>query len=183
MLKDSENPPIVFPEGKPLEQIEGKWWVAHTKARNEKAIAKDLARTGVSYFLPLIPKVSKTPKGRTIRSMTPLFAGYVFFCGDEEARMACLRTNRAANIIKCKDQQTLISELSSIQKAIESGADLKPYNYIDVGQKCRVIAGPLVGAEGTVVQTLKETRLILQVEMLGQATSIDIESDLLEIIE
>lgn len=183
MLKTSENPPVVFPENTPIQDIQGNWHVAHTKARNEKALAWDLSKRDISYFLPLMSKVSKTPKGRTLKSLVPLFSGYVFFCGDDQARTEVLKTNRVANIIPCRDQNMLINELAAIQKAINAGADLKPYNFISVGQKCRVIAGPLLGSEGLVTKTAKETRLILQVDMLGQATSIEIEADLLEIIE
>lgn len=182
MLKLSENPPVTFPEDKSVRDFEGTWWVAHTKARNEKALAWDLMGKGISYFLPLVSKASKTPKGRVIRSLVPLFSSYMFFCGDENARVETLRTHRVANIIPCTSVEHFINELWAIEKAIESGADLKPYNFIEVGQKCRVIAGPLMGTEGIVVRTSKETRLILQIDMLGQATSVDIEADLLELI-
>jgi hypothetical protein len=82
VLKVSENPPIVWPEEKSIADFVGTWWVAHTKARNEKAMAWQLVHKSVPYFLPMSWKVSRK-SGRTIRSLLPLFSGYVFFCGGE----------------------------------------------------------------------------------------------------
>ena len=37
-----------------------------------------------------------------------------------------------------------------------------------------------MGTEGIVVKTRQQTRLLLQVEMLGQATSVEIDMDMIE---
>lgn len=182
MLKESENPPLVWPEQNSLDSFTGQWWVAHTKARNEKALAWDLTRKNVQYFLPMTKKVRKS-RGRTFRSQLPLFSGYLFFCGEEPDRIEVLRTNRVANIIEVQDQQQLVRELSQIQQALQAGVQLEPHAYIKVGQKCKAIAGPLMGMEGIVTSQSGKTRLVLQVDMLGQATSLEIESDMLEVVE
>lgn len=182
MLKLSENPPFTFPENSSICDFQGKWWVAHTKARNEKALAWDMMRREISYFLPMTKKVTKT-KGRVFRSLIPLFSSYVFFCGDEDSRLEVLKTNRTANIINVLDVENFVRQLASIQKAIVAGLPLEPYNLIKKGQKCRVIAGPLIGSEGIVVQLGNNTKLILQVEMLGQSASLEIQADLLEVVD
>jgi transcription antitermination factor NusG len=46
-----------------------------------------------------------------------------------------------------------------------------------------VIAGPLIGLEGIVVRSKNATRLVLQIDMLGQAASVEIDVDMMEIIE
>ena len=182
MLKASENPPLVWPEGKSIGDFQGDWWVAHTKARNEKALAHQLVQRDVSYFLPMHWKVSKS-RGRTIRSLLPLFPGYLFFCGDDDDRLEVLKTNRAANILPVQDQQLLVDELAPIETVLLLGKTVLPHDYLKVGQKCRVTAGPLMGTEGIVVETPKETRLVLQVDMLGQAASVEIAADMIEKID
>lgn len=181
MLKLSENPPIIWPPNKGLRQFEGLWWVAHTKSRNEKALAWQMQKRGISYFLPLAEKVYKKSR-RVLRSMLPLFSGYVFFCGDENDRLETLKTNRIANLIRVPDQRVFVSELEPIEKALTSGFTLEPHNYIMQGQRCRVIAGPLMGTEGIVAETKNGTRLILQVNILGEATCLEIDSDMLELM-
>jgi len=182
LLKASENPPAIWPAEESISDFEGTWWVAHTKSRNEKALAWQMQQKDISYFLPMHWKVSRKGR-RTLRSLLPLFAGYVFFCGSEDDRVEVLRTNRVANIIPVPDQVGLVKDLAPIERLMLEGADLKPHKYIEAGRKCRVIAGPLMGTEGVVSRTSRQTRLVLQVEMLGQATSVEIEGDLLELID
>ena len=182
MLKASENPPISWPEQDQITDFIGNWWVVHTKSRNEKALANDLITKNISYFLPMKWKLRQT-RGRKIKSLLPLFSGYLFFCGNEEQRINVLRTNRVANLIEVKDQQKFLDQILKIHKALISGVDLTPHNYIKTGQCCRVTAGPLQGLEGIVVRTKNISRLIMQIDMLGQATSAEVDTDLIEAID
>lgn len=181
MLKASENPPILWPETDSISDFTGIWWVAHTKSRNEKALAHDLVNKNISYFLPMTWKIQRRSR-RTTKSLLPLFAGYLFFCGEEKQRLELLRTNRVANLIVVDDQQKLLHELGKIEQALRVGVPLTPYKYIKQGQRCRVIAGPLLGLEGFVVKTKKAARLVLQVDILGQAASVEVDIDMIETI-
>ncbi len=97
--------------------------------------------------------------------------------------MELLRTNRVANVIEVKDQEKLLDELVQFERALRAGAPLTPYKYIKAGQRCRVIAGPLLGLEGIVIQIKNVARLLLQIDMLGQAASVEIDIDLIEPID
>ena len=182
MLKVDENPPITWPQEQSISDFTGVWWVAHTKSRNEKALAHDLIRKDINYFLPMSWKAHRR-RGRTIRSLLPLFSGYLFFCGQENQRIGLLRTNRVANLIEVKDQETLLEELVQIERALKAGAPLVPHKYLKAGQRCRVIVGPLADLVGIVVQTKTAMRLVLQIDMLGQATSVEIDADMIEVLD
>jgi len=182
LLKIHENPPLVWPQTESIRVFQGRWWVAHTRSRNEKALAHDLMAKNISYFLPMTWKVRRQTH-RTIKSLLPLFTGYLFFCGDEPARVELLKTNRVANLLEVKNQETFIRELVRFEQALRAGAPLVPHKYIETGQWCRVIAGPLLGLEGIVVQTRGDTRLVLQIDMLGQAASVEIDMDMIEPVE
>ncbi|MBN2376019.1 MAG: UpxY family transcription antiterminator [Sedimentisphaerales bacterium] len=179
MLKPDENPPILYPEQSQLAQINGCWWVAHTKARNEKVLAWQLLKWNIAYFLPMREKV-RVRKGRRHRPILPLFSGYVFFCGDEDARYKALTTNRIANVIEVKDQVLLVRELEQINQALQSKTKLDPYPFLKKGDLCRVTAGPLVGMEGIMVRKRNNAKLVLNVAILGQAAAMEIDADLLE---
>jgi transcription antitermination factor NusG len=182
VLRIEDNPPLVWPQAESIRQFEGHWWVAHTKSRNEKALAHDLMAKNVSYFLPMTWKV-RQQSHRTIKSLLPLFTGYLFFCGNENGRIELLKTNRVANLIEVKDQASLVDELVRFERALRAGAPLIPHQYLEKGQWCRVIAGPLLGLEGIVVQTKGDTRLVLQIDLLGQAASVEIDIDMIEPVE
>jgi len=182
LLKIHENPPLIWPQTESIRQFEGRWWVAHTKSRNEKALAQDLMVRNVSYFLPMTWKV-RQQSHRTIKSLLPLFTGYLFFCGDDNGRLELLKTNRVANLIEVKDQENFVGELVRFERALQAGAPLLPHTYLSKGQWCRVIAGPLLGLEGIVVQIKGDTRLVLQINILGQAASVEIDMDMIEPVE
>ena len=182
MLNVSENPPVIWPVEHSVADFTGTWWVAHTKSRNEKALAHDLINREINYFLPMSWKVHRKSR-RTVKALLPLFSGYVFFCGDENQRLELLRTDRVANLIEVKDQQLLIEELVQIERVLKTGEPIMPHKYLKKGQKCRVIAGPLMGTQGIIINVKGHTRLVLQVDMLGQAASVEIEVDMIEPIE
>ncbi len=86
------NPPTLWDDPS-IHASNGEtvWWCLHTKPRQEKATARDLKAQGLVYYLPQVLKESHTPKGRKIQSIVPLFMGYMFLKGDQEARLAALR--------------------------------------------------------------------------------------------
>ena len=180
MLKLSENPTILFPEDcLNREEYDGQWWVAHTKARNEKALAWQLLKMEVAYFLPLVEKTSIKGK-RKFKSLLPLFGGYVFFCGDEEARYKALTTNRIANIIPVTDQKGFVSQLRDVHIALTCGVDVDPFPSVVEGIRCVVTSGPLRGVEGIVEKKESVTRIMLKVDILGQSAAVTIDPAFLE---
>jgi hypothetical protein len=179
MLKLLDNPPILFPDGATIETLTDRWWVAHTKARFEKQFAWDLVRRAIPCFLPMIPRTIFSG-GRRRRGMLPLFPSYVFFCGDDSARLSALTTDRLCQVIEVVDQQTLRQELAALHRAITSGMSIDPYPRAVVGSRCRVSAGPLRGVEGTIVRRDGIDRLVLQVRMLGRGALVEIGPELLE---
>jgi transcriptional antiterminator RfaH len=182
LLKASENPSIIWPEEASVCDFTGIWWVVHTKSRNEKALAHDLIGKQINYFLPMSWKITYR-KDRKIRSLLPLFSGYLFFCGHENQRIELLKTNRVANLIQVKNQEKLLHELLQIEQALLAGANLTPYKYIKKGHKCRVTAGPLADLHGIVITTKGTARLVLQIDMLGQAASVEIDIDMIEPVD
>lgn len=181
-LKPQDNPPGAYPEGAMIEEMKGRWWVAHTKSRNEKSLAWDLLKKGTSYFLPMVEKV-QIISGRKVKSVLVLFAGYLFFCGSEDERYEAMTTNRIASAIEVLDQERLIKELSSIQRAMSGEQQLDPFPYLEAGQRCVVTAGPLKGVEGLLVRRKNIDRLVLEVHVLGQAVSTEIDASLLEVVD
>ncbi len=182
MLKISENPPVLPEAFDSVEDIQGTWWVAHTKARFEKAFARDLINRDIAYFLPMIEKV-RVSGGKKRKSLVPLFSSYVFMCGTERDRYEAMATNRLCQTIAVADQSEFIRELSSIERAINGDAEISPYPHPAKGTKCRIIAGSLKGLEGIVIQDAKKTRMVLDVNILGQGAAVEIDADLIEAID
>ncbi len=170
---------MIWPENFSVRDFTGQWWVAHTRSRNEKALAADLAAKQISYFLPMSWKIHHT-RGRKLKSLMPVFTSYLFFCCDENQRVEALKTNRIANLIEVNNTSQFVNELAQIEQALRAGKPLQPHEYVKKGQKCRVKSGPLQGLQGIVIQTLNEVRLVLKIDMLGQAASVEIDLSMIE---
>lgn len=122
-------------------------------------------------------------KNRTFRTLLPLFTGYIFFCGGEQQRLEILRTNRVANMIEVQDQEQLVSELEAIEKALNAGFALQPWQQSFAGHSHRIISGPLVDTEGQIIHIDGKTYLVLTVGALGLSTSLEITQNMLEKLE
>ena len=181
MLKLSENPPILSPGVTSLDELPGPWWVAHTKARFEKALAWDLLNGNINYFLPMVERITVS-SGKKRRGMMPLFPSYLFFCGPHDHRQKVLATNRVCQVIAVKEVDQFVSEITALQRALASDCILDFYPDLVVGRRVRVCAGALKGTEGTLVEKNSVHRLVLHISMLGQGASLEIAADLLEAV-
>ena len=168
--------------GTPRDPVQRHWMVLHTRARQEKAVARHLAAAGVKHDPPLVERITVT-RGRKHRAEIPLFTGYVFLKGEKQDAYDAISTKRVASFIEVRDEARLEEELRQIHEAIASGLPIEEFTQIAVGQRARVTKGPLLGTEGVVIEEARRTRLVLHVEILGQGASVEIERDLLELIE
>jgi transcription antitermination factor NusG len=166
------------------DDLPGRWWVAHTKPRQEKALERDLRALGVFCYLPLCRHATHSRNtGRASHSLVPLFTGYLFFNGAHDERYLALRTNRIANILDVVHQAELVGQLRQIQRVVLSGISFRRSVRLKVGDWARVVAGPLAGAEGVVCRHRSRLRLALNVRMLGQAVIVEVQQDMLERID
>ncbi|MDY7109387.1 MAG: transcription termination/antitermination NusG family protein [Planctomycetota bacterium] len=158
---------------------EVRWHVLHTKARQEKAIARALHAADIEHYLPLVSRVRyRSRRKRQVEE--PLFASYLFLRGPLEAAYFAVATKRVANIINVIDQDRFVNELEQIRRALHHGAALRPDRYLEVGRRVRVTAGPFRDIEGRIEHRARPDRLVLQIAALGRATSLEIDADLLE---
>ena len=100
---------------------EAVWWCLHTKPRQEKATARELGAQGAVYYLPQVLKETRTPKGRKIQSIVPLFTGYMFLKGDVNDRLLALRGHRLVSVIEVIDQEALARDLQQSLHRIALG--------------------------------------------------------------
>ena len=166
-LWDDAGPPPLKPDG--------LWWCLHTKPRQEKATARDLREQAVVYYLPQVLNESRTPQGRRIQSVVPLFAGYVFLYGDPRDRLAALRGNRLVNILEVGDQEGLERDLRQIDKMLSSGLSVSAEPALPVGAKVRITTGPLTGIVGTVIRRGKRDQFVAVVQFLGRGATVDLQ--------
>lgn len=173
------TPDKPFPAAHTQAMRDTRWFVLHTRSRQEKALAAALAQMRVEHYLPLVERTTYTGR-RKRRSRVPLFPGYVFVHGTIEQAYDADRTKRVARVIDPANQAQLHDELANIRLALECGAALTPTDRLSPGVRVEVIAGPFKGVVGTVEQSAGRERLILGVASLGRGASLEIDASLLQ---
>jgi transcriptional antiterminator RfaH len=160
----------------------GSWFVLHTRSRQEKILANELSARRVSHYLPLV-KRQRLYGNRKAVVEEPLFPGYVFLFGSPDEAYLADRTKRVANIIRVANQRQLEWELHNIRMALSKEAPLDPYPHLVKGIRVEVRSGPFQGLQGVVENKAKDARLILQVDVLGSAVTLEIHGAMVEPIE
>jgi transcription antitermination factor NusG len=55
--------------------------------------------------------------------------------------------------------------------------------YIEVGERVRVIAGPLLGLEGIVIRNQGISRVVISIAEIAQSFSVVVQAEQLELIQ
>lgn len=165
-------------------EVRGLWYVAHTRSRNEKMLALQLARLQVPYYLPLSQRVTRSAITRRVsRSMVPVFPGYVFFNATTDQRYEALRTNRIVQILDVPNQDQLVAELLQLDALLAHTEDFDIASQLQVGDWARISSGPLLGLEGIITRTNSRWRLHMNVTILGQSANVEIDAHSVEKID
>jgi transcription antitermination factor NusG len=155
------------------------WYVFYTKARQEKAFARQLLSLQVPFFLPLVAKENLI-RNRRVKSFIPVFGGYVFVFATEEERVTALTTNRVSTILDVTDQAQLVADLANVRRLIEADAPLTVERRILAGQRVRIKSGAMQGLEGIVEKRRGQSVLYVAVTMLQQSAVVEIDDFFLE---
>ncbi len=164
------------------DQPDARWVVLRTRSRQEKAVVKDLAAMGAGGFLPLLNRV-RYYGSRKAKVELPMFDGYVFMHGRLENAYDVDRLKRIVNILPVPDQDQIDQELLSIYLATCQNAVLDPHAYLKKGVRVEVRSGPFRGLKGVVQNRAKLNRIVLQIEYLNRAMSLEIDGSLLDVID
>lgn len=152
-----------------------RWWCLHTKPRQEKATARHLRSAGLTYYLPQAVREGRTPEGRKIRSLIPLFPSYLFLFEDELGRVESMRRNTLVQVLEIADQGHLDRDLRQIHRLVSSGLTVIPEPTYPTGSRVRINTGPLAGMTGVVLRRQKQDAFVALVRFLGRGASVDLE--------
>jgi transcriptional antiterminator RfaH len=155
------------------------WWVLHTRPRTEKKLARMLIQKQIPYFLPLYQR-ERLQRGRLVHSYLPLFPGYVFLRGDENARLQALQTNTVAQSLDVKHQDQLHHDLARVYRLMATGAPLTPLDRLQPGAWVEITSGPFAGMEGKVIRRGRRLRFVIEVQFLQRGAAVEIDRWMLE---
>lgn len=119
---------------------------------------------------------------RKRKVLEPLFRGYVFVKTDLRNSYNILETDGVVRFVGIREKPSLIPEkqIEWLQRIVAGPEHVKREHYLNVGERVRVIGGPLLGVEGIVKQLNGETRVVLSLTSIVQSVSVRIDADLLK---
>ena len=162
-----------------IEHNDGLLWMpVRTKPRQEKKLAAYCKIHEVNHYLPLHRKMHRYKK-RNVEFKIPMFPSYIFIQIDTQVYSTIAKSNAVLFKIDLDevDETQLIKELINIRQlevlAIESKLTIKP--ELETGTPIIINAGPFKGIEGIVSYRSNRCRVTVNIEMLGQSISAEVD--------
>jgi transcription antitermination factor NusG len=164
-----------------------RWYACYTKARHEKRAYAGLLDRGIEAYLPLAPRVSQWKDRRKLVDW-PLFPSYVFgrLCATELHR--ALTVPGVATLVKSGGRAVVIpdEELENVRRftsALENGlVEAEPCPFFAEGEWVEVMAGPLQGVRGVVVERRGRCRVLIGLRAIGQGLEVDVNVKILKAV-
>ncbi len=157
--------------------MDKQWIVVRSKPRSEKVAHNELVKKNIESYLPLLKERRKWSDRKKWVEF-PLFSSYLFARIDIKDSIFVLQTQGVNTIVKFGKQIAIVqnSVIEAIRLAMEGGYELEPVEYFVEGNIVEVVAGPMKGVKGIVAKLKGQNRLIIKIDAIQQALSIQIES-------
>lgn len=154
-----------------------RWYAVWTRSRHEQVVRTQLDEKCVAVFLPTISRWSRW-KDRKKQIEVPLFPGYVFARFAAADRLAVLKCSGVASIVSFNGEPAPVPdhEIESIRTLLASTLPYDPCPTIKTGAIVEVSHGPLKGVVGRLTRKGPQSRLILSVDLIGQAVSVQVDA-------
>ena len=161
----------------PSPSVSKAWYAVWTRSRHEQVVRQQLEQKGIEAFLPTITRWSRW-KDRKKQIEWPLFPGYCFARFDGTQRLPVLTCSGVVNIVSFDGEIVAIPEheISAIRRLVESDLQFDPCPLIREGMMVEVTHGPLKGVIGRLVRKGAHARLVLSVDLIGQAVSVEVDA-------
>jgi transcription antitermination factor NusG len=156
----------------------GRWYALYVRSRHEKVVESGLKGKGYCAFSPFY-RTKRKRVDRIVAIDVPLFPGYVFCHFDSNKRLPILTTPGLVRIVGPGNGPEPVddTEIASIRTLALSGHPVQPWPFLRSGQRIRLQAGPLIGAEGIFLRVKDEYHLVVSITLLQRAVSVVIEKD------
>ncbi len=138
---------------------------------------EQLQGKSIEVFLPTITKWSRW-KDRKKQVVWPLFPGYCFARFDATDRMPVVTCDGVVQVVGVDGVPAPIpvDEIDGIRRLVESELAYDPCPLVKEGELVKVVSGPLKSVTGRLVRKGAHARLVLAVDLIGQAVSVEVDA-------
>lgn len=162
----------------PEDQLIPRWYVLHTRSRFENVVNDGLVKKSIEVYLPRIQVRSKR-RDRKKMIQVPLFPGYVFVRTDLNPyqQIEIVKTVGVVRFVGNREGPLAVRDesIASLQIMVASDQEIVTGHRLRKGDRVRVTAGPFAGVIGTFVRYRGHSRVVVNVEALGQHAAVDVD--------
>ena len=176
-MSNSPTAPAAHEPAEGSPSSESAWYAVWTRSRHEQSVREQLQQKKIEAFLPTYTRWSRW-KDRKKKLAWPLFPGYCFARFDTSTRTTVLKCSGVVNIVSFDGALAPIPnhEIASIRQLVESDMQYDPCPLIHEGMMVEVVHGPLMGVIGRLLRKSAQARLILSVDLIKQAVSVEVDA-------
>ena len=160
------------------------WFAVHTNSCQEKRVAQHLTAREIEHFLPVNRRSRRWKNGCTMLQEQPLFAGYLFVKISRTERVRVLELPGVHSLVGNGREPVALpsEEIESLREGIGK-LEMEPCPYLNIGEKARIIRGPLQGMTGIIARKKKGLRLVLSLDAIMKSISVEIDERDLEAVD
>ena len=151
------------------------WYVICTRPRHEKKVHESLGYHDMECFLPLYRTIHRWKNGCKAQVELPVFPGYLF------VKIRCREWLHALDIpgvLSFVGSRQHPSQLDDFEiQTLRSGLHLRnfePHPGLTIGQRVRIIAGPLSGLGGILLRNRNGIRVVITLELIHQSVAVEL---------
>jgi transcription antitermination factor NusG len=164
----------------PPEAAKPNWYAIYTCARHEKCVAEQMGRRQIRGFLPVYRSIRRWKDRRKEIEMA-LFPSYVFAHVSLQDRVRVLEIPGVVSIVGAGGKPVPLAdhEIEPFLHGVAGCVKMEPHPFLRAGRRVRLRSGPMAGIEGVLLRRKDGVRLIVSLEILMRAVSVEVdEADL-----
>jgi transcription antitermination factor NusG len=152
-----------------------RWYAVYTKHQHEKKCADLLRQKSIEVYLPLYWSARRWQDRKKVLSL-PLFPSYVFLRSDLQSRVEILNTPGVFFLVGNARGACPIADvdIESLRAMTTSRLPIEPHPVLQSGDRVHIWRGPLTGVQGILTRVKNQDRLVLSVEPLRRAVSVEV---------
>lgn len=153
------------------------WIAVYTKSRHEQIVINELNKKNIESYCPML-KERRQWSDRKKWVHFPLFRSYVFANIEIKENIYVLQTIGVNKIVQFQKKISIIPNqvIDNIKNIIKGGYKVEQADYFIKGDEVCVVSGPLKGLDGVVLDLRGANKIIIKIEAIQQAFSVEISS-------
>mgnify|MGYP001445946364 FL=1 len=181
------DPPLIAHDGR-------SWLPIYTQPLHERRLLNYLTERAIPCYLPLLKHAGYKTVRRDdrvyrylVETLRPMFKGYLFACLAQDDKDIVWRSKSAVRIFRedAVDQRQFLEELTLIRRceiiALDQQVEILP--TLVPGTRVMIASGPWEGIYGVIDQRQKPLVFIVNLEIMQQSISTEIDITQVKLVE